>query len=44
MRNRTFSILLFLIVALHTQAQITQFNNKPEKVNGYQGLGFGMYI
>ena len=44
MRNRTFSILLFLIVALHTQAQITQFNNKPEKINGYQDLGFGMFI
>ena len=44
MRNRTFSIFLFVIVALHTQAQITQSNNKPDKVNGYQDLGFGMFI
>ena len=44
MRNRIFSILLFVIATLHTQAQINQSNNKPERVSWYQDLGFGMFI
>src|ERR1700712_5585846 len=40
----SFLSVLILFVVLTSSAQSIQTTNKPERVNWYQNLGFGMFI